>query len=83
MFQSSLLKYCIKILVRCFLLLSPFLIYKFMPLQYKLECKLFFLNSVYRFFNTPPEHIMGFIILFTVFLLFIIGGDDNDEFKKK
>jgi hypothetical protein len=76
---NSLKRFFIKLLI----IFLPFLIFKFMPLRYKLECKLFFLNSVNRFYDIPSEQIMGLLVLFIVFLLFIIGGEDDDNHPKK
>lgn len=80
---KSIINYLKKIFIKLFIISLPFLIYKYMPIRYKLECKLFYLNSVNRFFDTPPEQIMGLLVLFIVFLLFIIGGEDDDHTKKK
>lgn len=84
MFKFKIIKnFLKKILIKLFIILLPFFLYKYMPIRYKLECKLFYLNSVNRFFNIPPEQIMGILVLFIVFLLFIIGGEDDDNKKIK
>lgn len=72
-----------KVFIILFIILLPFLIFKFMPLRYKLECKLFLLNTInklsYNFFNIPSEQILGFLVLLLIFLLFIIGDDDDNK----
>jgi hypothetical protein len=78
---KSITNHLKRVFIKLLIILLTFLIFKFMPLKYKLECKLFYLNSVNRFFDIPSEQIMGVLVLFIVFLLFIIGGDDDNTKK--